>query len=89
MSKLAIWELAKGIEFHSPSSSEVFISFTDDDSYTVSNFISKYEEYINMTILRHESDGFVFNIEASSRKEIARICDIMSEDIDVTFLEIY
>tara|TARA_S200002703_G_scaffold159832_2_gene174981 strand:- start:994 stop:1263 length:270 start_codon:yes stop_codon:yes gene_type:complete len=88
MSKLAIWNLAKGIEFHSPECSEVFISFTDDDSHTVSNFISKYEEYINIMILRHESDGFVFNIEASSQKEIARICDIMLEDIDVTNLEI-
>ena len=64
---------------------QVLITFTDDDSYTVSNFIAKYEEHINMTILRHESDGFVFNIEASSQKEIARICDIMLEDIDVTF----
>lgn len=89
MSKLSLDNLAKGIVFHEPESSEVLISFTSDDSYTVSNFISKYEEHINMTILRHESDGFVFNIEASSRKEIARICDIMSEDIDVTFLEIY
>ena len=89
MSKLSLDNLAKGIVFHEPESSEVLISFTSDDSHTVSNFISKYEEHINMTILRHERDGFVFNIEASSRKEIARICDIMSEDIDVTFLEIY
>ena len=39
-------------------------------------------------ILRHDSDGFVFNIEAASQKEIARICDIMLEHIDVTNLEI-
>ena len=88
MSKLSLDNLAKGIEFYSPESAHVLITFTDDDSYTVSNFIAKYEEHINMTILRHESDGFVFNIEASSQKEIARICDIMLEDIDVTNLEI-
>ena len=88
MSKLSLDNLAKGIEFYSPECSQVLITFTDDDSYTVSNFIAKYEEHINMTILRHESDGFVFNIEASSQKEIARICDIMLEDIDVTNLEI-
>ena len=88
MSKLSLDNLAKGIEFYSPEFAQVLITFTDDDSYTVSNFIAKYEEHINMTILRHESDGFVFNIEASSQKEIARICDIMLEDIDVTNLEI-
>jgi|TARA_B100000073_G_C23577182_1_gene510668 hypothetical protein len=88
MSKLSLDNLAKGIEFYSPESAEVFISFTDDDPYTISNFIAKYEEHINMAILRHDCDGFVFNIEASSQKEIARICDIMLEDIDVTSLEI-
>lgn len=87
--KLSIDNLAKGITFHQPESAEVFITFIDDDSHTVSNFIAKYEEHINMMILRHEGDGFVFNIEASSQKEIARICDIMSEDIDVTFLELF
>ena len=42
MSKLSLDNLAKGIEFYSPESAQVLITFTDD-SYTVSNFIAKYE----------------------------------------------
>jgi hypothetical protein len=88
VSKLSLDNLAKGIEFYSPESAELFISFTDDNPHLIANFIAKYEEHMNIMILRHDTDGFIFKIEASSQKEIARICDIMLEDIDVTSLEI-
>jgi hypothetical protein len=88
MSRLSIENLSKGIIFHNGANAEISITFTHDDSHTVSNFISKYEEHLNIVINRHEDDAFVFNLNASSSKEIARICDIMSEDIDVTNLEI-
>ena len=70
MSKLSLDNLAKGIVFHEPESSEVLISFTSDDSHTVSNFISKYEEHINMTILRHESDGFVSTLKHHRERKL-------------------
>ena len=88
MSRLSIENLSKGIKFHNGANSQIAVTFFHDDSHTVSNFISKYEEHLNIVINRHEDDAFVFNLNASSSKEIARICDIMSEDIDVTNLEI-
>jgi len=88
MSRLSIENLSKGLTFYNGANAEIAITFTHDDSHTVSNFISKYEEHLNIVINRHEDDAFVFILNASSSKEIARICDIMSEDIDVTELEI-
>lgn len=88
MSRLSIEKLSEGIKFYNGATSQVAIQFSQDDSYTIGNFISKYEEHVNITINRHEDDAFVFILNASSSKEIARICDIMSEDIDVTNLEI-
>jgi hypothetical protein len=88
MSRLSIEKLAEGIKFHNGANSQIAIQFSQDDPHTVANFISKYEEHVNIIINRHEDDVFVFNLNASSSKEIARICDIMSEDIDVTNLEI-
>jgi hypothetical protein len=86
--KLSIEKLSQGIEFHSDAVSEVAIQLVSETEQRVSNFIAKYEEFINLTILRYEDNQFVFKLGASSVKEIARICDIMSEDIDVIDLEI-
>ena len=88
MSRLSLEKLSEGIIFHNGANAEIAIQFESDDARTVSNFISKYEEHLNIAINRHEDDAFVFILNASSSKEIARICDIMSEDIDVTNLEI-
>lgn len=86
--KLSIEKLSQGIDFHSDSFAEVAIEFDNDSVTRVSNFIAKYEEFINLSILRYDSPAFVFKLGASSQKEIARICDIMLEDIDVIDLEI-
>ena len=67
---------------------EVAIELDNDTVTRVSNFIAKYEEFINLTIDRFDRPFFIFKLGASSIKEIARICDIMSEDIDVIDLEI-
>lgn len=88
MSRLSLEKLSEGITFHNGAKSEIAIQFVSDDATTVSNFIAKYQEYVNFIINRFEDDSFVFTVGASSSKEIARICDIMSEDIDVTNLEI-
>ena len=86
--KLSIENLSNGIKFHTEAVSEVAIELVTQSPKRVSNFIAKYEEFINLTIDRYEDNSLVFKLGASSVKEIARICDIMSEDIDVTFLEI-
>ena len=86
--KLSIENLSNGIKFHTEAVSEVAIELVTQSPKRVSNFIAKYEEFINLTILRYEDNQFVFKLGASSVKEIARICDIMSEDIDVIDLEI-
>jgi predicted HTH domain antitoxin len=86
--KLSIESLSNGIKFHTEAVSEVAIQLVSDMPTRVSNFIAKYEEFINLTIDRYEDNSLVFKLGASSVKEIARICDIMSEDIDVIDLEI-
>ena len=86
--KLSIERLAQGIKFHSDSVAEVAIELDNDSVTRVSNFVAKYEEFINLTIDRYDSPFFIFKLGASSIKEIARICDIMSEDIDVIDLHI-
>jgi hypothetical protein len=86
--RLSIENLSNGIKFHTEAVSEVAIQLVSDMPTRVSNFIAKYEEFINLTIDRYEDNSLVFKLGASSAKEIARICDIMSEDIDVIDLEI-
>jgi hypothetical protein len=86
--KLSIESLSNGIKFHTDAVSEVAIELVTQSPKRVSNFIAKYEEFINLTIDRYEDNSLVFKLGASSAKEIARICDIMSEDIDVIDLEI-
>ena len=86
--KLSIESLSNGIKFHTEAISEVAIELVTQSPKRVSNFIAKYEEFINLTIDRYEDNSLVFKLGASSAKEIARICDIMSEDIDVIDLEI-
>ena len=89
MKKLSIDKLSEGLTFYNGSTAEVYIEFTHDDHITLSNFIAKYEEHISIMIQSHFADGFMFNLNASSPKDIYRICDIMSEDIDVVNLEIF
>tara|TARA_B100000902_G_C26994283_1_gene756630 strand:- start:136 stop:423 length:288 start_codon:yes stop_codon:yes gene_type:complete len=86
--KLSIEKLSQGLTFHSDAVAEVAIELDNDTVTRVSNFIAKYEEFINLTIDRFDRPFFIFKLGASSIKEIARICDIMSEDIDVIDLEI-
>ena len=86
--KLSMDNLAQGIDFHQECISEVAIELVTQSPKRVGNFISKYEEFINLVIDRVEGDQIIFKLGASSQKEIARICGIMSEDIDVISIDI-
>jgi metal-responsive CopG/Arc/MetJ family transcriptional regulator len=89
MKKLTLEKLSEGLSFHNGSVAQIYIEFTDDHASLLSNFIAKYEEHINIMIQSHYDDGFIFQVYASSTKEIRRICDTMLEDIDVTDLQIF
>ena len=86
--KLSIERLAQGIEFHSEAIAVVGMDLIMDNPRFIANFIAKYEEFVNLQIIRIDGGQHIFRIGASSQKEIARICDIMLEDIDVIDLEI-
>lgn len=86
--KLSIERLAQGIEFHSEAIAEIALDLIDGSHRTIANFIAKYEEFVNLQIIRIDNNQHIFRLGASSQKEIARICDIMLEDIDVIDLEI-
>ena len=86
--KLSIERLAQGIEFHSEAIAEMAIDFINGSHRTIANFIAKYEEFVNLQLVRIDNNQYIFRLGASSQKEMARICDIMLEDIDVIDLEI-
>jgi len=86
--KLSIERLAQGIEFHSEAVAVVGMNLIDGSHRAIANFIAKYEEFVNLQLIRIDYNQYIFRLGASSQKEIARICDIMLEDIDVIDLEI-
>lgn len=88
MNKLSPDKLAEGISFHNGSTAQIYIEFSDDSIPTVSNFIAKYEQDIDIMIQQHFASGFIFQLHSSSSKDIARICAIMNEDLDIVDLEV-
>ena len=87
--KLSIDKLQEGIAMFNGVSAILEVVFTDNfNQYSVVNFLSKYEDELGISLIEddkytQEFDGWLLNCDASSEKDIYRICGIIEEDIDI------
>tara|TARA_B100000902_G_scaffold306106_1_gene294669 strand:- start:8094 stop:8408 length:315 start_codon:yes stop_codon:yes gene_type:complete len=87
--KLSIAKLQEGITMFNGVSATLEVVFGDYfNQFSVVNFITKYEDELGISLIEDDTyteqfDGWLLHCEASSRKEITRICGIIEEDIDI------
>ena len=86
--KLSMDKLSSGIAYFTGVSATLVVVFADSyNNYSVVNFLTKYQDELGIALkndtYQEDLDGWLLSVEASSSKDIDRICAIIEEDIDI------
>lgn len=87
-SKLSMDKLSSGIDYFTGVNATLVVVFADSyNNYSLVNFLAKYQDELGIALkndtYQEEYDGWLLHTEASSEKDIDRICAIIEEDIDI------